>query len=251
MEKYGYRYNYIDDGKAVHIADEKGVNMYLLLGDKRGLLIDTGQVPGELRVLCDELIEDYDVVNTHGHFDHVMADDQFEKILINDNDLPLLRESYKNEELPFETENVTDGQLFDLGDRFIKAVAMPGHTSGSIGFIDLERRIIYSGDSLMRNVSLQHNGNTGPSGYKATLQKLWKEHGDEFDYCIPAHGHRAFGFRPLEKEYILKMIDCIDAIDLNKCTVIAQNERGDVLRFVADDRKYEDYDSVSVEFNNI
>lgn len=247
-EKYNYRYDFIDEGKAVHIIDATGVNLFLLVGSKRGLLIDTGQCRDDLRSLCDELVSNYDVVNTHGHFDHVVADYQFDKIYVSDKDLPLLKQVYGGS-LNFETESLHDGQLFDLGDRKVKAIALPGHTSGSFGFLDMDRRILYSGDSLMRNVSLQHAGNLGPLGYRATLVRLLNEYGNDFDYAIPAHGHRAFGFRPLEKEYISKMIDCIDSVDLSRCVVIGRNEFGDILRFVADGKKYEDYDSVSVEFS--
>ena len=250
-EKYGYKYDLIDDGHAVHIIDATGVNIFLLLGKDRGLLIDTGRVVGELKKLCNEFVSEYYVVNSHGHYDHVAADDQFERIYISYIDIPLLKDSLKSDVIPFETCDLCDGQVFDLGDRKVTAVHLPGHTAGSFGFLDKERRIIYSGDSLMRNVSIQHNGNTGVLGYRETLVKLLKEYYDKFDYSIPGHGHRAFGFRPLEKEYITKMIECIDSIDINKSYVISQNERGDVYRFVADGRKYEDYDSVSIEFNKV
>ena len=249
MEKYNYRYEYIDEGNAIHIIDRFGVNIFLLKGSQRGLLIDTGQSKDDLRKLCDELCSEYDVVNTHGHFDHVVANYQFERVWISDDDMYILKKSYDDEPLSFKTECLTDGQTFDLGDRKVRAIAMPGHTAGSFGFLDEERRILYSGDSLMRNVSLQHIGNLGLAGYRATLVKLLEEYSDRFDYAIPAHGHRAFGFRPLEREYITKMIVCIDSVDLEKCTVIAQNENGDVYRYVADGKKYEEYDSVSVEFN--
>jgi len=42
MEKYGYRYDWIDDSHAVHITDSSGKNMFLLIGRDRGLLVDTG-----------------------------------------------------------------------------------------------------------------------------------------------------------------------------------------------------------------
>ncbi|MBR0137987.1 MAG: NUDIX domain-containing protein [Erysipelotrichaceae bacterium] len=251
IEKYGYRYHLFDEGRAYHIIDGLGMNMYLLKGKERSLLIDTGAKVGELRKLVEELAEgEYDVINTHGHYDHVAGDWQFDRVFISKEDEPVLKDYFASigRGIDFDLVHFDETTPFDLGDRTITPVRLSGHTAGSYGFIDPVGRILYSGDAVMRNVSLQHNGRTSIEDYRHTLVRLWDEFSERFDWIIAGHGHRQFGFRPLEKEYILKMIDCIDKIDPEQCVMIPNKDPGEVWRFVADGKKFEDYDSLCIEF---
>src|SRR4051812_34300066 len=64
-------------------VDYEGPFLFLLLGDDRAALIDTGATESAelfpLRRVVDELVGDLDllVLHTHGHGDHVAADSQF------------------------------------------------------------------------------------------------------------------------------------------------------------------------------
>lgn len=40
-----------------------------------------------------------------------------------------------------------DGDLFDLGNIVLEVIAVPGHTCGSVVFLDRRARAIYSGDA--------------------------------------------------------------------------------------------------------
>ena len=43
---------------------------------------------------------------------------------------------------------VEEGHVFDLGDRSLRVVHLPGHTPGSIGLIDERARILFTGDVM-------------------------------------------------------------------------------------------------------
>src|SRR5690348_14505583 len=64
-------------------VDYEGPFLFLLLGDERAVLIDTGATESAelfpLRRVVDELVGNLEllVVHTHGHGDHVAADSQF------------------------------------------------------------------------------------------------------------------------------------------------------------------------------
>jgi glyoxylase-like metal-dependent hydrolase (beta-lactamase superfamily II) len=46
------------------------------------------------------------------------------------------------------TSFVADGDGIDLGDRTIEVLHVPGHTPGSVAFLDGERRLLFTGDTL-------------------------------------------------------------------------------------------------------
>ncbi len=90
--------NKITDGVWHMVSPGFGVSyMYLIRGSDRALLIDTGFGVGNLKGLVGELTElPVDVVNTHGHGDHMMGNYQFDSVYIHEDDL----EDCKKNDLP-------------------------------------------------------------------------------------------------------------------------------------------------------
>ena len=62
---------------------------------------------------------------------------------------------------------MSDGHVFDLGNRKIKAVSVPGHTKGSMIFLDEDRKMMFTGDDLNPCLWMQLPGCT-------TLQRWLK-----------------------------------------------------------------------------
>lgn len=146
-------------------SETSSINCWLLLGEERALLVDTGSplpgadphlpapkngigayattLAGGLPITC---------VLSHGHFDHVGGANDFPEVWMSPADLFYLDGvSY----LPGTTITATikplvDGQVFDLGSRTATAVAIPGHTPGSFGFLDKKTGTLLSGDSIAR-----------------------------------------------------------------------------------------------------
>ncbi len=159
--------------------------MFLLEGDDKALLIDTGTSVFNL----PELIRRYTkkpllVAITHGHFDHAGGMSWFKEVYLHPADFDLARGNWRaqREEYvsiitgwsdglydltpaqvvdgPFQTEllPLCDHMVFHLGNRNIVAYETPGHTKGSVSFLDVSGRTLYTGDACNSKTMLP----TGP-----------------------------------------------------------------------------------------
>ena len=100
------------------------------------------------------------VLNTHGHFDHIMADDEVQKklgipIYAHENDkeliayLPVQLEMFgvtDGIDAPKIDEWVEDGDILKLGNYEIKVIHTPGHSQGGVCY--LVDGNLFSGDTL-------------------------------------------------------------------------------------------------------
>lgn len=154
--------------------------MYLLVGKDRALLIDTGCGICDLKQTVRELTDKPLVTAlTHGHFDHCGGMDCFDEVYANEKDYDLIR-SIKREEVqsyadqfgkaggyevydysPEDVRKITEfpkllllneGDCFDLGERKVEVYEIPGHTPGGIAFLDVDNRIMISGDCCNTNL---------------------------------------------------------------------------------------------------
>ncbi|WP_185446197.1 MBL fold metallo-hydrolase [Kribbella qitaiheensis] len=132
----------------------EGPFIYLLLGSERALLLDTGTGDADLRKVVDELLDGRDlelvVAHTHGHGDHVGGDDQFrteqEK---NGKRTYLVGKSAEEVASYFGITSWPDQVVeFDLGDRVLDVVPIPGHHASHLAFYDRSTQLLLTGDSL-------------------------------------------------------------------------------------------------------
>jgi hydroxyacylglutathione hydrolase len=49
-----------------------------------------------------------------------------------------------------------DGHTFDLGGKKLEALSIPGHTPGSIGLLDRENGMLFSGDAVIAGTVWMH-----------------------------------------------------------------------------------------------
>lgn len=155
------------DEHTVILRQSKVVNyeapfMYLLFGDRRALLLDTGATAEPerfpLRLTVDRLIsrwleehprDGYELVvaHTHGHNDHVAADAQFAErpattVVPVDGDA--MRTFFGFDE-SWPDQVVT----FDLGGRAVELIASPGHHEAAITTYDPWTGILFTGDTVL------------------------------------------------------------------------------------------------------
>lgn len=130
------------------------VDSYLVCGDNYSVMIDGLAITKGLyecvRKITDKPL--YMIV-THGHPDHAgKGMQEFMEagcdIYISYKDLYLLKEMYGDKLKIDQFHNMENGMRFDLGGTSLEAVAMPGHTRGSMMLYMEKEKILFSSDAI-------------------------------------------------------------------------------------------------------
>ena len=100
MENSFYKWKQLWEG-VFHIQDLFSDYMYLVVGEEKAALIDTGMGFPGLRQLVERLTDKPVIVlNTHGHLDHIGGNDEFDCIYLHPDDLTVYvehgMESYRS-----------------------------------------------------------------------------------------------------------------------------------------------------------
>ena len=154
--------------------------LYLIEGNDKAALLDAGtNIPDLDKIVAKITKKPVSLLLTHGHGDHAGAAGCFDELWMNNADAGMLR-NYKG-----TIHHIENGQRFDLGGRVLEAFYTPGHTKGSITFLEVGTDKGYSGDAygstnLLVNTSLETILNTA-----AESLKYYKEHG--YKYFYPGH----------------------------------------------------------------
>ena len=189
------------------IYDPQSVFCYLCVGDERALLYDTafGLAPlGEvIKSITDK---PYDVVLSHGHIDHVNGAHQFDEVWLHEGDFQLygehsskirrkeiLERAEKGHKLPqgldFDAyvngvagkiNKLAVGQVFDLGSLHLEVVDMEGHTSGSVGLLARQHRVLLNGDAANSHCWMYLDESLPVSRYVAMLERTMQLEFDTF-----------------------------------------------------------------------
>lgn len=137
-----------------YINDEDHDSCYLIIGDNQALLIDLGLFKEPLLPTIKQLTDkDIIVACTHGHLDHVGAMKEFDNIYLSHDDKNIYFDNAKLvENFPLidfnQIKPLQPFQTFDLGNIIIEAIPLPGHTPGSVIFLDRFNRCLYTGDAI-------------------------------------------------------------------------------------------------------
>lgn len=203
-------------GNVTLIAGMGGEQSYLIKGSEKALLIDGLAGVGSLKAFVRELTDlPVTMVNTHGHVDHIGADFEYGEVYIAPADIALLYEHSDREMRlgfaksgamfgplpveprlddvtvpgPIKTLPLKDGDIFDLGVVQLETISVPGHTKGTVVFLDRTRGVVYSGDACNRNTLLFTEFSTSIEEYKESLlhfhsfegafELLWGGHGGQ------------------------------------------------------------------------
>lgn len=133
--------------------------LYLFLGDKKALLMDTGATEDEnqfpLYETVKKLLNEWEkttntrveliVAHTHNHNDHTAGDIQFKQkpnTTVVGLEVDDVKSYFKIENWPLQNSKI------DLGKRVIEVIPIPGHQKASIAVYDYETKILLSGDSF-------------------------------------------------------------------------------------------------------
>jgi len=207
------------------IKDPDNVFCYLALGNKSALLYDTtfgiDSLPDAIREVTNKSIT---VVLGHGHTDHANGACQFDEVWLHERDFELYRqhtsenlrrdyaigmiesgslmpdkftvdayvEAGRNENL----RRLEIGQIFDLGGLHMEAVAMEGHTAGSVGLLAQEHRVLLTSDAANPHMWMFLEESLSIGQYIAMLERV-KEL--DFDNFFIGHSDRSMPKSELDK----------------------------------------------------
>lgn len=216
-------------------------SVFVIVGEERALVLDTGTGIGDLRWVIEHKITDkpYDVVLTHNHADHIGGAGFFDEVWIHGADadwsnLPVpptlagrkfyakLIADRENKNYAYDRERdiikwpkepvkhiLQDMQVFDLGGRKVTVYHCPGHTAGECAVIDDKSRILLAGDACNRNLLIPDDmvEEAGKG-----LERLLALKGTEYDLVYNSHhDFRGFG-SPLGDTVLPDAVACLKAI---------------------------------------
>ena len=165
--------------------EDGGVRFFLLAGDKKALLIDSGMQVHNAKEIAEGLVNlPIELLNTHADKDHVGSNDEFDSFYMN----PAEASNYYNtNKMTGTIIPVTDGDIIDLGGRELEIITLPGHTPGSIAVLDKNNRVLISGDPIQDGDIFMFGVQREMHAYLLSLEKLEK-YKDCFDAIYPSHG---------------------------------------------------------------
>lgn len=165
--------------------EDEGVRFFLLAGEDKALLIDSGMTVHNAKEIAQELVDlPVELLNTHGDIDHVGSNDEFDSFYMN----PAEAANYYNtQKRTGMIDPVTDGDIIDLGDRELEIITIPGHTPGSIAVLDKRHRALISGDAIQDGNIFMFGIQREMHAYLLSLEKVMN-YADLFDTIYPSHG---------------------------------------------------------------
>lgn len=172
---------------------------YLIVGEKRALLFDTGMGISDLKKVVSQLTKlPIVLLNSHTHNDHVGDNWEFSTIYGMDTDFT--RQNARGSktdaqaeitpdqicgELPpgFDpkayatrpwkiTAYTHDGDRFDLGSRTVEVIATPGHTPDAISLLDRANGLLFTGDTYYPAPIWLFRPETDLDAYAASIRRL-------------------------------------------------------------------------------
>jgi glyoxylase-like metal-dependent hydrolase (beta-lactamase superfamily II) len=180
-----------------HQSEE--VISYLIVGQQRALLFDTGMGISDIKKVTSELTKlPIIVLNSHTHDDHVGGNWEFDNIYGMDTDFTRKnaqgsREDAQAEITPdqicgtlpkgFDPKSyvtrpwkikayIHDRERFDLGGRILEVLATPGHTPDAISLLDRANGLLFTGDTYYPAPIWLFRPETDLDAYAASVRRL-------------------------------------------------------------------------------
>ena len=184
---------------------------YLLYGENRAVLIDTGLGVSNIKEIVDSLTNlPVMVVTTHIHWDHIGGHKYFDNISVHEAEqdwladkfpLPLqvVKNNLTSKPCQFPADfNINDYRIFqgtpqkvlrdkdwlDLGGRKIQVVHTPGHSPGHCCFYEPGRNYLYSGDLIYKGCLYAFYPTTDPVLFYKSVELIQDYN---IDRVLPGH----------------------------------------------------------------
>jgi glyoxylase-like metal-dependent hydrolase (beta-lactamase superfamily II) len=173
---------------------------YLIVGEKRALLFDTGMGIGKISSIAGKLTSlPVMVLNSHTHFDHTGGNAEFSDILGENNDFTNrnaqgVANEYSRDALapericgplppgvradsysvrPFKiSRRLKDGERLDLGGRELEVIFTPGHAPDALCLLDRKRGLLFTGDTFYPGPVYLFTEETDFKAYTRSVDRL-------------------------------------------------------------------------------
>lgn len=218
------------------------VHSFLLLGESKAVLIDTGLGIDNIKRITNQLTNlPISVVTTHVHWDHIGSHGEFENISVHENDVEWLRNGIqglpikqirkdvgrdisKNVPTSFNPANynpyqgeatsfLKDGDMINLGNRKLIIYHTPGHSPGHICIFDQSYGYLFTGDLLYDETPIYANyPSTNPVDLINSLKKISKLKKVKMVYG----SHNTLGLEPSILNDVKEAIVVLEKKDLIK-----------------------------------
>lgn len=187
---------------------------YLIEGESKALLFDTGNGIGDIHGLVKRLTnKPVSVLNSHSHFDHVGGNHAFKRIYgmntaftnqrqkgISNKDiseevsaaalcrpLPKGVSEKTHSGRPYKiSKRIEDGYIFKLGGRSLEVIHVPGHTPDAIALIDRDQGLLWTGDTFYAGPIWLYAAETNLVAYGQSIDRLLLEL-PNVTTLLPAH----------------------------------------------------------------
>lgn len=183
--------------------EDNGVRFFLLAGTEKALLIDSGMHTPDAKNIAESIVKlPVMLLNTHADPDHISGNGSFDYCYMH----PAEEDNYRTHGGTGVILPVKDNDILDIGNRPLKVIFIPGHTPGSIAVLDINNRVLFSGDTVQDGNIYMFNKYRNLNLYVDSLRKL-SMYAGEFDTVYPSHG--SF---PVSPELISKLIEGAEQI---------------------------------------
>ena len=201
--------------------------LFLLEGDEKAILIDTGYAIGNLRSFAEKLTDKpIEVINTHFHPDHAGGNGEWESVYVSPgwkkDEKSILKTVGDPAALPYpdyKKKEVKDGDVIDLGGRQIEVIEpLNCHSNSSLYLFDSKEGLFFMGDEMDSwQVLLYDNSNDEEAAakfdtaavldnFKKNLLKV-KSLIKDSDWLIGNHNGS-----PLDHSYIDDFVGLVDGV---------------------------------------
>lgn len=231
------------DARTVAISEYghwENVHSFLLLGDEKAALIDTGLGIDTIKRITDQLTTlPIVVITTHVHWDHIGSHRDFETVYVHEAEKEWLVHGIKGlpiEQIrkdvgrdltippprtfnprtyrPFQGEPtgvMRDQDVFELGNRTLRILHTPGHSPGHVVIHDETNHYLFTGDLLYRDEPIYaFYPTTNPFDLVDSLERI-----AELPTIKRIYGsHHTLGIEPSILEEVSRAVDYLRANDL-------------------------------------
>jgi glyoxylase-like metal-dependent hydrolase (beta-lactamase superfamily II) len=205
----------VRSGVYVAVAEPESVNLGLIVGSQRMLLVDTGSSPLQGRALRASLAAVTDrpltaVVVTHWHYDHAFGLAAFAdvpriaheslrvRLLSAEAAAEAQRLGVEPEELGQPNVEIAVATALDLGDRRVEIAHLGrGHTDGDLVVVVPDADVLFTGDLLESAGPPSFGTDSVPDEWPATLDAVIGLM-TATTLAIPGHGE------PVDREFVFE-----------------------------------------------